>query len=89
MKVGIRYSCNLTHYFRFLKTHVQNSLVNAKGKSKGKVYKSMAARPRIPAPTTGAAVLTAKPLDEDDDALSFPVAAAEPLVLLEAEGLLL
>ena len=48
----------------------------------------MAARPRTPAPTTGAAVLTPKALDEDDDAPAFPV-AAPPLVLVAPALLLL
>ena len=47
----------------------------------------MAARPRTPAPTTGAAVLTPKALDEDDDPPAFPV-ATPPLVVGAPELLL-
>ena len=38
-----------------------------KGKETKCLYKNIAAKPSTPAPTTGAAVLTAKPLDDDED----------------------
>lgn len=51
----------------------------------------MAAKPSTPAPTTGAAVLTAKPLDVEEDcelwlfALPVPVCFCVAMVLLPAE----
>lgn len=82
----------LKHYSQFAEVHVQKAGPNAVCRREKEVlYRNMTARPRTPAPTIGAAVLAAKPLDVDEDELPplLPVPACAPFVLLALDIMLL